>query len=361
MKKIELFLTALIACVVLMGSPSCAVDPDSPTDGGIEVGAAVTLDIQEAGSGVGLDYSLSVFRKQPSAADYVLYKNITLSEGTTYVTLPLSDVKGSDFKFVFLAGLSGAPDISLVRASDNASVSQGDAWADARLLSMTDSMTVENYCGIEDVNGDELIVSPNVHGTLKRVVGRAIYDIYRIDPSAKTPVSIADTVGNTSVLDRTYSVKFRYTGVTRRMAFAPDNSLVVDGVTDITDEMTITPGQNYRVLLPQADTAIVNHFKEAAGSARIYGQCMLPSSSEGIKVFMEFDYVDTTPVCGNTNHTHSRECFTDNTISLDMPQNGMKLPVAANNYTRTRIGIPCDRVIDIPRNGNLSIDYGWKD
>ena len=67
-------------------------------------------------------------------------------------------------------------------------------------------------------------------------------------------------------------------------------------------------------------------------------------------------------VCGNGHaDAHTPACFQQRQVTLALPaaEAGTGLPVAADCYTVNRVGLRCDRIIDVPVGGGVETNFDW--
>lgn len=366
MKKFKLIIIACFTCSAAIMIPSCAdrtVFPDS----GEEIRAAIMPVVTRTDGSVDLEFTLYIFdRPMVSGQDYAFSRSITFgSEGAT-ITFTGTDLSGREYRFLFIARENGSEEMIVIDKSAADKALSSSAWSDIRLEAVTPFLSLDNYCGVTDMTGSEIKDAGTIEGTLKRFVGQPVYDIYRV---AENDINSPERIHSSevlSVIDRIYGIDFRFSGLTYRMAFSETNDLTPDREETISMSyaLAVETNDDAKTPVPQQDGIIAEYLTNVTGSTRIYGRCLLPADGDGISVEMDFQYIDTIRVCwdeeqSDPGHVHDKWCNHLSYINLNIPRPGLKFVVEPNKFTRHKIGIPCDRVIDVPQEGGFIINTTW--
>lgn len=322
-----------------------------------------TVDVRLAGSASqsGLAVPLYLFRRDAGSSDEYRYVHLypSVADGQR-LKLPLDELKAYDYRFLAVAQPEGAAWLTL-RAPDGTAYAQGAAWSDLRLSSANGAAESDGYCGYTDRSGEALLNEGNVHLTLTRVAGQAVFACYRMGDSLSQPVGVVSEAV-ASVLDRISRIDIAYANLTTMLRFDESGMLVPAAYAAEPLTQTILPVMtDLKVALPQTDRGLGVYDTSSRGSARIAGAFLLPSDSK-LRIRMTFVYYDTTPACGNS-HTgsHIEACYTQRQLTLDLPAANAAsgLPVAADCFTINRAGLRCDRIIDVAAGGGVDADFDW--
>lgn len=365
MRKIPVKYIGLLAFAALSGGlfHSCTESQQDIPDG-VDGKPEVMLrtSVREETSGAGLLTKLYVFKSD--GTEYQLSDSVPLVvSGTTKLKMSYADLNKNSYRFLFIATPESKPGI-YVKRSDNASLALGTGWEKVVVAMQGDSLSVDNYYGITDLPGTEIMRLTTIQGELTRLVGQMVFCFYRTGPGGvKDPVAVKDTTV-ASVLDRVSSVDITYEGVPLQIGFDGENKPLAVASPSKTMKHTIrfTQTQNgLKVPLPQQGIPVeVND--SISGGAIIKGTCLLPSR-QGVHVSMVFHYYDTTPVCENTDkdHKHTVECYTPQTVSLRLPQSETVpgLNILPDYFTISNAGLPCNRIIDVAHSSGIEINTVW--
>ena len=336
---------------------------------------------QRAGySGGTLNYGVFIFRSPEEESHYAFFGTLSPFTSGTSVKMNLSDLVGYNYRFLFIAlpeDISYSTVVTELSAGGNSVPVTGSSsnftWDALRINRPGTALSADFYYGVTEMEGAEIIESELVEGNLVRMVGQMVFDIFKANGTVADPVGIPESAGVTSVMDRAFRVEVEYTGLTPRLLFDADHTLVPDlaaGTYSATEEIIplydladgkVTPspqssGDALEVYLP-ADAAPALY----PGAVRVRGAYLFPAAS-GITATLTVHYFDTTPVCGNTSDTHTHDlhgCYPVKNIELVLPKTG-SLSVRPDYFTANKIGIPCNRVIDIPLDYGISVDTTWE-
>lgn len=110
-----------------------------------------------------------------------------------------------------------------MRHSGNSPFAFGTEWEKVAIEMANDSLSVDNYYGIKDLTGNEILQTGTIHGELTRLVGQMLFCFYKVGPGGVSdPVPVNDkTVA--SVMDRISSIDITYEGVPRLITFDSGN------------------------------------------------------------------------------------------------------------------------------------------
>lgn len=309
----------------------------------------------------GLLIKLYVFSNE-GTGDYLLTDSLPqVVSGLTRLKLNPADLNKKNYRFLFVATPETKQEIQ-VGSADNAPFSFGTSWQKAAVRMSADSMSTDNYYGITDIPGNEILERGSVDGELTRLVGQMVFCFYKAGPGGVAKPVDDPQVG--SVMDRVSSIDITYEGVPRQITFDSGNQPVAQpgskSVLKQTVRFSLTK-DGQKVILPQADVP-VETADSIPGGAILKGMCLLPSQ-QNVRVSMLFHYYDTTPVCENQNgeHTHGAECYTPQTMPLSLPQraDAAGLSVLPDHFTINNARLPCNRIIDILHTSGIEIDTVW--
>lgn len=284
---------------------------------------------------------------------------------STKLKLNPAELNKYNYRFLFIATPQSKPEIQ-VRHSENSSLTFGTAWEKIVIAMQGDSMSVDNYYGITELAGKEILRLQNIQGELTRLVGQMVFCFYKTGPGGiKEPVPVNDK-NVSSVLDRIYSMDITYENVPLQINFDNKNQPVPERTLQKSLKHTIHFSQTdngLKVVLPQPGIP-VETADSIPGGAIVKGTCLFPSQ-QGIYVSMVFHYYDTTPVCEHTEktHTHTSECYTPKTVSLRLPQNQETpgLNILPNHFTINNAGLPCNRIIDVLHTLTIEVNTVWNE
>lgn len=309
-----------------------------------------------------LNTSVYIFSSPASMNAYTLCGSIPSLGGTDVYRFSNSDLSSKDYRFLFISTPAQA-EISLTTTSGTAPAT-GTKWKDVVLHTLTTAPGTDNYYAVETISGKELEAAERVTGKLSRIVGQTVYEFTRsADGASVVPTDIISPDVE-SVLDRIYDIQIEYSGVTEAVNFDADGNPVPYGAAvNAVQRVTLTyDADGFKVSVPQSDKEIVLPASAVKGGARIMGLCMLPCN-ENVAATLTFSYFDTTPSCGNSHaagESHSASCYDKRSVTLAIPPAGTTgLSVFRNTYTVSRIGLPCDRIIDVPETNSISISFSW--
>lgn len=324
-------------------------------------GIVFRTGFREGTSGNGLLTKLYVFSTDDTGGYSLADSLPQVISGTTRLKINPADLSVKDYRFLFVATPEAKPEIQ-VKCANHSPFSFGTKWEEVVIEMSKDSLSVDNYYGIKELKGQEILNSGIIEAELNRLVGQMVFCFYKAGPGGvKDPVAVDDkTVA--SVMDRISSINITYKNVPRQIKFNADNLPVVQEGSETTVEHTVafslsTEGQ--KVALPQTGVP-VEVADSIGGGAILKGTCLLPTR-QGVRVSMVFNYYDTTPKCGDTGHTHGTDCYTPKTLSLQLPQNAEApgLSVLSDHFTINNAGLPCNRIIDVQHTSGIDVIMGW--
>ena len=332
-----------------------------------------------------LKYEVYVFQSPENENNFTFLNMLSPFVSGTPLDLDFADLVLSDYRFLFIAipaDFSGQTIITEYSgAGDSVPVtglSSGCPWSDVRFNHPGVTLNGDYYYGVTDMSGQEIIDAGEVNGTLDRVVGQMVYDIFKTNGTVNDPVGIPADADVVSVLDRVYQIDIVYQGVTERLMF-DETELIPDpsvGTITYTEEIgadeigfdrttgKVTPGEKSSGAIIESYLPENTDATSYTGAVRIRGAYLLPATG-GVTVHMTFHYYDTTPTCGNVHaggvSTHDMdECYPKETITLNLPQTG-SLKIQSNYFTANKAGIPCNRVIEVPVQTVISVDTDWEE
>lgn len=352
------YLTGLFAAVAMIGAWGCSDVKTSRSYLGEETPQVEIVIKAPAG---GVSCPLYVFRRETgTGGDYVLERSYTSVADGSSMRFSLEDLRAFDYRFLMTAQPADAQWLDV--KADGRELDAGTAWQDVRIMQISDNATSEAYCGVTDMTGDAILSSGRITLELKRIAGEMVFDIYRIGSSLDDPAGIVSAQVE-SVIDRVSDIEITYSNPTTALRFGDNNELIPASYASAPVAQDIKPvvDTGFGVSLPQSEAGLEEYDASVRGSLRIMGLFLLPSDSR-IRVKMKFTYYDTTPICGN-NHTgeHTAACFTENTVTLDLPaaSSATGLPVERDCFTVNSAGLHADRIIDVPISGGVEADFEW--
>lgn len=319
-------------------------------------GPSVTTD------GEPLTVSVYIFSSPSGLNRYTLTDKIASIGSSATYRFHNGDLVSNDYRFLFIA-TGTQPEIGLFTKTGSLP-EKGIAWEDIVLRTLTSAPGTDNYYSVETLTGKQIEATDRITGRLTRIVGQTIFEFTRSSDASKVVPTdiISPDVG--SVLDRVNEIKITYSGVPTEVGFDNEGKPVTYGANiEVSQTIAVRyDPSDMKVSVPQTDNGIDPPISGVKGGARIMGLCMLPSNSS-ISTNMIFTYFDTTPACGN-NHTagesHNTSCYDTRSITLDIPPFGSTgLSVLSDTFTVSKIGLPCDRIIDVPETNSINIDFNW--
>lgn len=298
--------------------------------------------------------------------EYAL-KEIKILENTAQNKLKFmnNELENKTYRFLFVATPSSTKEIELVKSDEN-NLQIGDKWEDLMIRSFDPIVSVDNYQGFVDKTGTEILNGKTINCTLSRLVGQIIFDIYKILKEGNTTVSQNVSLPHFTVLDRVYKIEIEYSDLTKGVVYNNDNEIIHQSLWNDSYKQTIEPKlyeneipwfRNFKVDASQPVTNLT-FSEEKNGSAHIKGIYCMPSN-ENLKIKMTFYYYDTTPLCENTEHIHSKYCYT----YLDAYNNTQFLPSICGIAEHTHMNscykdgvLICTKEVHIHRVGCYDID-----
>lgn len=343
---------------------SCTERQESPewVDG--ESGILFRTALSEETPATDLLTKLYIFRRTGNESYRLSDSLPEVVSGSTRLKMNLADLSKNNYRFLFVSTPQSKAEIE-VTPKDGSPFAFGTTWEQVSVAMTADSLSIDNYYGIKDLTGREILQLDAIEGELNRLVGQMVFCFYKEGPDgARDPAGVTNP-NVASVLDRVSSVDIAYAGVPRRITFDENNlSVNIAGTEDVLNHSVrfALSEDGQKVVLPQAGVAVETADSIPRG-AILKGTCLLPCR-EKVKVSMTFHYYDTTPVCGHTEstHTHGTECYTPKSLSLTLPKatETAGLSVLPDHFTINNALLPCDRVIDVLHTSGLDIDTVWK-
>lgn len=354
------YLYRVYGALLLLFGTACASDGQEEclpcvNKGIVEVRLAGTLPA------TGLETPLYLFRRDAGSGDaYTFVRGYGSVTDGERLKLPLSEIKGSDYRFLMIAQPTGGAWLSL-RTAEGSTYAPGETWDGLRLTCTSGSAGPDGYCGFTDLSGAAILADGTVRLKLTRIAGQVLFDFFRIGSSLSQPESVV-SADVESVLDRVTGIEIEYLSPTVSLRFDTDGALIPAAYAAEPLRQDILPVmENFRVSLPQADLGLGVYDASLRGSLRVEGAYLLPSDAK-LRVNLTFTYYDTTPTCDN-DHTedHTEACYGLQRMSLTLPSVDAPagLPVAADCFTVNKAGLRCDRIIDVPVGGSIVMEFGW--
>lgn len=339
---------------------SCSNDNDSDGLNADDQDLYISAKIGTLSLPANLKCDLHIFWKSSADTEYSYKETLSLTGDQTKMRFLNKDLKEKNYRFLFVATSSIAPEILITNKSNNA-LSINDKWADVLITSVNQLISSENYSGILDKTGIEILDGGTIHGTLTRMVGQVVLDLFRINNTIDNPAPIVSTAVE-SVLDRVYKIDIEYANMTESVVFDSSNKLSNEGfwTGKYTQTFNIVTDSDLKVSVPQTVNGLYESPINVTGSVRIKGLYCLPSTNN-LSLKYTFHYYDTTPKCGNS-HQHTSDCFVTKTVVLNLPKDNLSTPlnVLPNYFTVNKGGIKFDRIIDVGANLAFEFDTVWK-
>lgn len=363
MIRTGIFRILFCCCFMILVAGGCSRDweENEKKESG-EEGYPLMLEVRGQAGASDLRYELYIFRKADLTADYLLTSVVTLTgNGQDRIKLMNADLRNNSYRFLFTATPEEAPEIAVRGKNEVLPVPVGTPWQEVMLTAERDSLTAENYYGILDREGADLLNTGRIEGILERLVGQTVFDFFKVGSGGiNDPVDIA-SAEVISVLDRVYRLEVSYTGLTRAVKFGSDGVPFAVGTVPgaVTRRMTFLTDEELRVAVPQELLEEAGVAKK--GSVRIRGEYGLPAAGK-LQIKMVFRYYDTTPICGHPDEIHGKSCFTQDSLLLHLPVSGSneRLSIVPDHYTVNRGGIHFDRIIDLGHQADMEVETDWK-
>lgn len=363
MRKIQMKYLNLFGMTVLFGGffISCAEtlqDTEKWSSNQTEIVCRTMLGKENLGSN--LQTKLYIFSTDGDN-NYSLIDSVSsVVSGSTRLKLNFANLNKKDFRFLFISSPVSRPETQVVHI-DGFPMVFGTAWEKIAISMLEDSLSVDNYYGITELSGKDILQLGTVQGELKRIVGQMVFCFYKTDKDKK-PVLLNDTTVS-SVLDRISSIDITYKEVPRQITFGTGNHLMSVTGSEVTLKHTIRFSQTedrQKVVLPQTENS-VETADSIPGGAILKGLCLLPSN-QNVRVSMILHYYDTTPICRQKDsHIHKAACYMMQTLSLDLPKNTdiPGLNVLPDYFTINNACLPCNRIIDIVHTSSIEVNTVW--
>lgn len=336
---------------------SCTQKEESPEWVDSKSGILFRTALREEAPANGLLTKLYVFKATGNDSYRLCDSLPEIISGTTRLKMSLADLNKNNYRFLFVSTPESEPEIHVTRM-DSYPLAFGTEWEKMSVAMSADSLSVDNYYGIKDLTGTEILQLEAIEGELTRLVGQMVFCFYKAGPEGVKNPDVA------SVLDRVSSIDIAYESTPRQITFDANNLPVsVTGSEDVLNHTVrfSLSEDGQKVVLPQAGVP-VETADSISGGAILKGTCLLPCRGK-VKVSMTFHYYDTTPICGHTEkeHKHGAECYTPKTLSLNLPKNTeiAGLNVLPDHFTINNAILPCNRVIDVLHTSGIQINTVW--
>lgn len=313
-----------------------------------------------------LECTMYIFRKDNGQTNYTYRESMIIESNVqNRIKFMNSDLVGKSYRFLFVATTKANPEIAVLNTTYN-QLDTSNEWTDVLINSVDTLISENNYYGILDKEGSDILNGGSIDGVLTRMVGQIVLDIFRIDGNISNPVDLV-SADVKSVLDRVYKIDIEYTDLTKEIAFDNSKNIIE---TDTWDKgykytLNVTTDGDLKVEVPQLGNGLDIPPKiSATGSVRIKGICGLPSTNN-IRAKITFYYYDTTPACGiidTSTHTHTATCYDKRELVLNLPQNdpgATLLSVFPNHFTVNKGGIRLDRIIDLEQPSSFELLTTW--
>lgn len=364
MKMENINIRWITLCFISIFMISCSQDNDDldiTGDGQDETTAYINLDTRALPANTICD--MYIFWKQTgSADDYVLKEKKVITSSPTTIKFLNKDLANMSYRFLFVTVEGNNPEMAVLDKTSGA-WNESMEWSNLIMRAQKRDLSANNFYGIVDKTGNQIMDDGTIHASLIRMVGQMVTDIFKINGTIDNPTNIIADGSVTSVLDRVYKIDIEYSSMTQDITFDASNNIIRDGEWSGNYTQSITVNMNntsFRVpvdgTVPELEKVAVN----PTGSVRIKGLYLFPADKK-VKCKLTFYYYDTMPACGNSSHQHDITCYEPKTLVLNLPQesNPEGLSVFANYFTLTKGGIRYDRIIDLSAQGNYQFVTKW--
>lgn len=362
MKTKTYVIRLFIWIVSIAGITACSGQQDYPeTPDVAKEGIPLSINISRTTTHTtGLEFGLYIFSRYTGNKDSKYQLDSIILPLTERSMLKFSNKKLSqkEYRFLFMATPSDSSALKVVNTHLSTPM-PGTSWEDIRIISRSDSISIDNYYQVTDRSAQEILATDTLHAQLKRMVGQLVFRFFKIGENIADLQPIDPEVS--SVFDRIKSIRIDYQNFNRILAFDDTGipypeSTPSSGGQNVSQHIQ-TVLQNFRLILPQKHLDPIN--ADPVNGGEIKGYCFLPTNQQ-IRTTLTFIYYDTTPVCGNALHQHNKNCYPQESLTLNIPKKSHPgLSVEANAYTVNKAGIRCNRIIDIGYETNLEIDTDW--
>lgn len=348
----------LLVCIGLF---SCSSDSNEFSEPQKD-GTAVSVSIGTLSLPTNLQYDLYIFWKSSGVTNYTFKEKMTLTGAQNRMKFMNNDLINKDYRFLFVATDKTAPEITITNLP-GVELSTTDKWDDVKISANNILLTADNYSGILDKTGNEILNGGSIDGVLTRMVGQMVLDIFRINGNISTPTDIV-SADVESVLDRVYKIEAEYTDITENVIFDSSNNLANNDswASKYTQTLNVTTDSDLKVAIPQTTNGLEISPIGTSGSVRIKGIYCLPSD-KNMRMKFTFYYYDTTPTCGNSDGgVHTTSCYQQKTLVLNLPQDASGatlLSIRPDYFTVNKAGIRLDRIIDLEQPGAFELLTGW--
>lgn len=335
---------------------SCTENRELTEWKGNEPGIPLRAALPEEAPANGLLTKMYVFKGLPNTT-YRLSDSLEIPGNSARIKMSLNDLDKNNYRFLFVSTPKARPETRVGRIDGSPFLADTE-WEKVAVGMAADSLSTDNYYGIKDMTGREIMQQEAIEGELTRLVGQMVFCFYKGEAAGVTDPKVA------SVLDRVSFIEISYKEIPRQITFdAGLNPVSVAGTEDVLNHTVSFSLSEYgqKVAIPQAGVP-VEIADSIPGGAILKGTGLLPCKDK-VEVSMTFHYYDTTPVCGHTEagHTHTVECYTPETLLLHLPKKtGMTgLSVLPDHFTVNNAILPCDRVIDVPHTSGINANIVW--
>lgn len=355
--------TPLYILVIAIGFlTACSEDQEvSPVTPPHSTGTPLSLKTKGFSVDAGhLNYSLYIFSHTSGSTEaYRLDSTIHPLQETSKLVFSNQKLVEKDFRFLFTATPAARPEITITQGNTAGDPASGSSWSEIRIRTAADSLTIDNYYGVTDLTGAELLKTDTIRGQLTRLVGQTVFDFTKIGNSLENPLPTDATV--TSVFDRIYQIHLEYTGYTTMLRLEGKDQLVPADTVSVPLSLSYITRLDsvLKLTIPQEQIDTLAVGKLYGG--RLRGACLFPTTGT-LQAKLTFYYYDTTPLCPNLVHRHEADCYAKSSVKLTLSGKpaATGIPVQENAYTVNRIGIRNNRIIDISYGADMDLDTQWQ-
>jgi len=358
-KKSFKWTALLILCAIFTACSQDSDDIGNPVIGDLNI----TVPFELRSLPLNTSCEMYIFRKTTSGSeDYTFTEKTTITSSPAVLKFRNQDLVEKSYRFLIVAFPGEAPQMEVID-KNTGSWNNSVKWDNMTIRALSRNLTGENYCGIVDKTGMEILDGGTIHVTLERMVGQLILDIFKVNSSIDDPTNIISDGTVASVLDRVYKIDINYDRMVRDITFDASFNIIENAPwgSDHTQTIPVNMNEtNFQVPMDGSIAELEKPEANPAGSVRIKGLYLLPTD-ENLRCKLTFYYYATTPKCEVPTHAHTKACYEEKTLTLHLPEekNVTPLSVLANHYTQNKAGIWYNRIIDLEQNVSFGITTTW--
>jgi len=350
----------LIMSVFIVSCSQDIDDKDNPVTADGEILAPVNISTRSLPANTSCD--MYIFWKNAGATDYDFKEKMEITVSPTSIKFRNQDLANKSYRFLFMTSGSNISEMNLID-KNTGTWNDGPKWSDLIVRANTYDLTDNNFYGIVDKTGSEIMDGGTIQATLTRMIGQWVLDIFKVQSSIDNPINIISNGSVASVIDRVYKIDVTYTGLTRDVTFNSSNAVVEYEAWGSNHTQTFTTNfdpVNFQVPINGSVAQLERTAGSTEGSVRIKGLRLLPVDQK-LRCKLTFYYYDTTPKCLDLTHQHDQSCFEEKTLPLNLPEltNNNLFSIIPDHYTVNKAGIRFDRIIDLEQGFTFGFNTIW--